>query len=82
MIELSDAPLARAVGRDVTFSGDPLTASSGGLADGDVALLENLRFHPGEEANDPAFAERLASLGDVYVDDAFSCAHRQRGGTG
>ena len=39
-------------------------------------LLENLRFHPGEERNDPEFAAALASLGDVYVDDAFSCAHR------
>ena len=46
------------------------------LADGDIALLENLRFEPGEEANDPAFAKKLASLGELYVDDAFSCAHR------
>ncbi len=46
------------------------------LADGEIALLENLRFEPGEEANDPEFARRLASLGDLYVDDAFSCAHR------
>ncbi len=41
-----------------------------------VILLENLRFHPGEEANDPEFAEQLAQLGDVYVDDAFATAHR------
>ena len=39
-------------------------------------MLENLRFHPGEEANDPAFAAALAGLGDIYVGDAFSCAHR------
>src|SRR4029077_7912457 len=46
------------------------------LKPGEVALLENLRFHAGEEANDPAFAAQLAALGDVYVDDAFSAAHR------
>ena len=43
---------------------------------GHVLLLENLRFHPGEEANDPAFADQLAELGDIYVNDAFSCSHR------
>jgi phosphoglycerate kinase len=43
---------------------------------GDILLLENLRFHPEEEKNDPQFAKALASLGDVYVDDAFSAAHR------
>jgi phosphoglycerate kinase len=43
---------------------------------GDVVLLENLRFHPEEEANDPGFAKRLASLADVYVNDAFGAAHR------
>jgi phosphoglycerate kinase len=47
-----------------------------GLAPGQVALLENLRFDPGEEANDPDFAQRLASLADVYVDDAFGAVHR------
>ena len=46
------------------------------LADGEIALLENLRFEPGEEANDLAFARKLAALGELYVDDAFSCAHR------
>jgi phosphoglycerate kinase len=46
------------------------------LQPGEVLLLENLRFEPGEEANDPAFAARLAALADIYVDDAFSCAHR------
>jgi len=48
---------------------------------GGVALLENLRFHPGEESNDPAFACELASLGDLYVNDAFSCAHRAHAST-
>ncbi len=48
-----------------------------GLPDKGVLLLENLRFHPEEEANDPAFAGELAALGDVYVDDAFATAHRR-----
>ena len=47
----------------------------------DVLLLENIRFHPGEEANDPAFAARLAALGDVYCNDAFSAAHRAHAST-
>ncbi len=47
-----------------------------GLPAGEVALLENLRFDPGEEANDPGFAQRLASLADAYVDDAFGAVHR------
>lgn len=46
------------------------------LGDGDVVMMENLRFHPQEEANDPAFAAALAGLGDIYVGDAFSCTHR------
>jgi phosphoglycerate kinase len=46
------------------------------LREGQVAMLENLRFHPGEEANDPAFAKELALLADVYVNDAFGAAHR------
>ena len=48
-----------------------------GFLDSDVVLLENLRFHPGEEANDPGFAEALAAFGDVYVNDAFGAAHRE-----
>jgi 3-phosphoglycerate kinase len=51
------------------------------LRDGDVLLLENVRFHPGEEANDPAFARALAALGDLYVDDAFGTAHRAHAST-
>ncbi|MDP3784346.1 MAG: phosphoglycerate kinase, partial [Sphingopyxis sp.] len=46
------------------------------LAAGDVAVLENTRFYPGEETNDPAFADALAEIGDLYVNDAFSAAHR------
>lgn len=51
------------------------------MNDGDVTLLENVRFHAGEEANDPAFAESLAKLGDVYVNDAFGAAHRAHAST-
>ncbi len=51
------------------------------LGDGDVVLLENVRFHPGEEANDPRFAKELASLGDIYVNDAFGTAHRAHAST-
>jgi phosphoglycerate kinase len=76
---LADA-LSRVLGRPVAFGGDCVGAAAatvvGGLADGDVALLENLRFHPGEEKNDPVFAAALAQLGEIYVSDAFSAAHR------
>ncbi len=51
------------------------------LANGDVLLLENVRFHSGEEKNDPAFAADLAKLADVYVNDAFSCSHRAHAST-
>src|SRR4051812_44703919 len=51
------------------------------MQEGDVTLLENVRFQPEEEANDPAFAEALAKLGDVYVNDAFGAAHRAHAST-
>jgi phosphoglycerate kinase len=51
------------------------------MKEGDVALIENVRFSPGEEANDPAFAEALAKLGDIYVNDAFGAAHRAHAST-
>ena len=74
-------PLSRAIGgRPVHFAPDCIGAEAervvAALKPGEVALLENLRFHKGEEANDPAFARALAALGDAYVDDAFSAAHR------
>jgi phosphoglycerate kinase len=71
--------------RRVVFAEDCIGAPAGEvvdtLAQGDVALLENLRFHPGEEANDPDFARSLAALGDFYVNDAFSAAHRAHAST-
>ena len=51
------------------------------MADGDVLLLENTRFHKGEEKNDPALVAQMAALGDVYVNDAFSAAHRAHAST-
>jgi phosphoglycerate kinase len=59
-----------------TVVGDASTELADSLDAGGVAMIENLRFEPGEEANDPAFATNLADLGDVYVDDAFGAAHR------
>jgi len=73
--------LSAALGLDVTFIDGGYGEEVGKLAAGDVALLENLRFNPGEEANDAGFAQRLASLGDVYVNDAFSAAHRAHAST-
>ncbi|MGE3784363.1 MAG: phosphoglycerate kinase, partial [Alphaproteobacteria bacterium] len=74
-------PLSRASGgRPVRFAPDCVGPEAervvAALRQGEIALLENLRFHPGEEKNDPGFAKQLAALGDVYVDDAFSAAHR------
>jgi phosphoglycerate kinase len=78
-------PLAKAVGRPVAFCEDcvgPQAESAvKNLKDGEVLLLENTRFHPGEEKNDPAFARALASLGDIFVNDAFSAAHRAHAST-
>lgn len=61
--------------------GDAAKKVADSLSPGDVALLENLRFHKGEEANDPHFSAKLADLGDVYVNDAFSAAHRAHAST-
>ncbi len=61
--------------------GSAVDAQTRNLADGEVLLLENLRFHPGEEQNDPAHAAALARLADVYVNDAFGTAHRAHAST-
>ena len=77
--------LAKAIGRDVYFAADCMGAAAekavNALKPGQVALLENLRYHAGEEGNDPAFVKALAVLGDVYVNDAFSAAHRAHAST-
>jgi len=73
-------PLSNAVGRKVAFADDCIGPTAekavAALKDGDVLLLENTRFHKGEEENDPAMAKQLAALGDIFVNDAFSAAHR------
>jgi len=56
--------------------GDTVKAMAAGLEPGEILLLENLRFHKEEEKGDPGFAKQLATLGDLYVDDAFGCSHR------
>ena len=77
--------LAKAVGRPVAFAadciGDVAADAIAKMAAGDVLLLENLRFHKGEEKNETAFAKALAALGEIYVNDAFSCAHRAHAST-
>ena len=81
---MSLAPIAKALGEvlgvEVAFAEDCVGEQArrvvDALPEGGVALLENLRFHAGEEKDDPAFADQLASLGDLYVSDAFSAAHR------
>ena len=79
------APLASAIGRPVAFASDCVGAEAARVVaaakPGDVVLLENLRFHAEEEKNDPRFAKELAALGDVYVNDAFSTAHRAHAST-
>jgi phosphoglycerate kinase len=86
---MSLAPVATALGevlgRKVRFAEDciglPAQQAIEALSDGDVAVLENTRFHPGEENNDPAFAADFAKLGDIFVNDAFSAAHRAHAST-
>ena len=87
--EMSLAPVALAVagllGAPVAFADDCVGAAAAdaiaALADGGVLLLENTRYHRGEEKNDPDFAGALAENGDIYVNDAFSAAHRAHGST-
>lgn len=82
--QIKDA-LANALGQPVVFVDDCIGPKVGeavaNMKDGDVILLENLRFYAEEEKNDPAFAEKLAQYIDIYVDDAFSCAHRAHAST-
>ena len=80
------APLSKALGgQRVAFAddciGEPAAKVVNALKNGEVALLENLRFHAEEEKNDKVFAKALAELGDLYVDDAFSAAHRAHAST-
>ena len=82
--ELSLKPVAgdlsRRVGREVRFAedcvGEPATTAVNSLQSGQFLLLENVRYHKEDEANDPGFARKLASLGDLYVNDAFAASHR------
>lgn len=83
------APIATALSsllsRPVAFApdcvGEEVEAMANSLQDGEVLLLENVRFHPEEEANDPIFADQLARLGDAFVNDAFGTAHRAHAST-
>ena len=74
------AALARVLGRAVAFAGDCIgevaEKAIAAMKPGDILCLENTRFYAGEEKNDPEFARKLASLGELFVDDAFSVAHR------
>ena len=87
--EFSLDPIAAAVeaiiGKPVAFAADCVGKEAADavakMTDGDILLLENTRFHKGEEKNDPAFAEQLAANGDLYVNDAFSAAHRAHAST-
>ena len=77
--------LSRILGRDVSFlpgcAGQVMAVETRKLANGSVCVLENTRFHPGEETNDDALVEQMAKLGDIYVNDAFSAAHRAHAST-
>lgn len=87
--ELSLEPIAKAtadvLGRPVAFAadciGDKAAAAVGTMKDGEVLLLENTRFYKAEEKNDPDFTKKLAANGDLYVNDAFSAAHRAHSST-
>ncbi|MGE5367924.1 MAG: phosphoglycerate kinase [Betaproteobacteria bacterium] len=79
------AEVARLVKRPVAFADDCIgpkaEAAVAALKNGDIVCLENTRFHPGEEKNDEEFAKELAALGDIFVNDAFSAAHREHAST-
>ena len=77
--------LSELLGKPVQFASDSIgpevEKQANNLKDGEVLVLENVRFHPEEEKNEPNFARQLARLGDVYVNDAFGTAHREHGST-
>lgn len=77
--------LQRLIGRNVAFSpetvGPEAEEAVGRMIDGEILMLENVRFYPGEKTNDPEFARQLASLGDIFVNDAFGAAHRAHAST-
>jgi phosphoglycerate kinase len=79
------AALALVINKPVAFTedciGEVAEKAVAAMTDGDILCLENTRFHPGEEQNDPAFVEELAKLGDIWVNDAFSAAHRAHAST-
>jgi phosphoglycerate kinase len=79
------ARLSELLGTPVVFVsdciGDPAASAVGALQSGQVALLENVRYYPGEESNDPAFAKQLAANADLFVNDAFGTAHRAHAST-
>jgi phosphoglycerate kinase len=79
------ARLSELLGKPVTFAtdcvGPDVVALAKAMKDGDVLLLENLRFHPEEEKNDPDFSRKLAALAEVYINDAFGSAHRAHAST-
>src|SRR3984893_246225 len=84
-LEPAGARLSQLIGQDVIFAddcvGDGVKKLVGALREGQVLLLENLRFHPEEEANDDGFSRELASLCEAYVDDAFGTVHRAHAST-
>jgi phosphoglycerate kinase len=79
------AALSQVIGKPVAFAddcvGDVAQKAIAAMKDGDILCLENTRFHPQEEKNDPAFVAELAKLGDIWVNDAFSAAHRAHAST-
>jgi len=84
-LALVTKPLSDVLGREVRFiddcAGDAAKQAVADLQPGDIAILENTRFHKGEEKNDPELVRAMAELGDLYVNDAFSAAHRAHAST-
>ena len=78
-------PLKKYLNKEIIFSSNPISTlaieNSKKLKNNQILLCENIRFYPEEEEDDPIFAEKLSSLGDIYVNDAFSCCHRAHSST-